>query len=160
MTGRAQLRPDDAKGDVDVRQRTWLSMLALWLAACDGGAANPDAGPPDAGGGTRAAVVGEVRYEGDADGSLLVGVFPWDEAHPSQPTGPPVDFVPVDAPGFPFPYEIGGIRPGSYFVGAVLDVGRDDPTIPGEEDLEAYTGRLELAPGDRIEVDLVLEDGG
>jgi len=142
----------------NVNERTWLLMVAAWLAGCDGGGAEPMMSEPDAGASMRASVVGEVTYDGAADGALLVGVFPWDEANPSQPMGPPSEFVPADDPSFPFGYELTRIRPGAYFVGAVLDVGRDSPTIPGEEDLEVYTDRIDLEAGQRITIDLSLAD--
>lgn len=139
--------------------RSWLMMLPLLLCACGDGGASVDAGGNDSDTGSmRATISGQVLYAGDADGSLLVGVFPWDEENPSMPMGPPSDFVPADEPSFPFDYELSGLRPGSYFVGAVLDVGRDDPTIPGEEDLEHYSGRIDLEAGDSTVVDLELMD--
>ncbi|MCB9596137.1 MAG: hypothetical protein H6719_25670 [Sandaracinaceae bacterium] len=137
----------------DVEHGRWLLMVAAWMAGCDGSAMmDPDAGAES----TRASIQGEVTYSGSADGSLLIGVFPWDEAHPSQPMGPPADFVPVDTPTWPQPFELRSIRPGAYFVGAVLDVGRDSPTIPGAEDLAVYGDRLELVAGDDLVIDLAL----
>jgi len=135
-------------------------MVAAWLglsaSACDG-ATNPgDAGGRDAGVSTRAAVRGAVSYEGGEDGSLLIGLWPFDSASPSMPVGPPADFVPVDVPAFPHTYEIDAIRPGTYFVGAVLDVGRDSPTLPGVEDVAVYGDRLDLMAGDDIAIDLTL----
>lgn len=128
-------------------------MVAAWTAGCDGAPVPMD----DAGAGTtRASIRGEVTYAGSADGSLLIGVFDWDDASPSQPMGPPRELVPVTTPTFPHPYELRAIRPGSYFVGAVLDIGRDNPTIPGPEDLEVYTPRIELAAGDELVIDLAL----
>lgn len=141
-----------------MNQRTWMLMVAAWLAGCDSNGSDPMPPEPDAGASMRATVVGEVTYDGAADGSLLVGVFDWDDANPSQPLGPPADFVPSDDPSFPFGYELTRIRPGSYFVGAVLDVGRDSPTIPGEEDLEIYTERIDLEAGQTITIDLALAD--
>lgn len=142
----------------NVNERTWLLMVAAWLAGCDGDGSSTMMPEPDAGASMRASVVGEVSYDGAADGSLLVGVFDWDEANPSQPMGPPSDFVPSDDPSFPFGYELTRIRPGSYFVGAVFDVGRDSPTIPGDEDLEIYTDRIDLEAGQTLTIDLVLAD--
>lgn len=144
--------------DMNVTKSSWLPLLILSLAACDGAMANGDAGRDGSSGSTRATVSGRVTYEGTEDGSILVGIFDWDEASPSMPMGPPLEFVPANDPTFPFEYELRGLRPGGYFVGAVLDVGRDNPTIPGEEDLEVYTGRIDLAPGDALTVDLELLD--
>ncbi len=137
-----------------------MRRAAMWmilLCGCgDGTSMAP--GADAATGSTRAVIRGEVRYDGSQDGSLLVGVFEWDEAHPSQPMGPPADFVPVTEPTFPMEWEIAGLRPGAYFAGAVLDVGRDNPTIPGEEDLERYSERIDVEAGDVVVVDLELRD--
>lgn len=135
--------------------RLWACMLTLWASACDGGAATSgDAGRDAAA--TRASVVGEVRYVGDADGSLLVGAWPWDPAAPSMPAGPPSELVVINEPTFPVQFELDRLRPGSYFVGAVLDVGRDDPTLPGDEDLQVYTGQVDLEAGEVHTLDLDL----
>lgn len=141
-------------------KRAWPALAALGsvalLVACDGAAPLADAGSDAPV--SRARVEGEVRYDGDADGSLLVGIFPWDDARPSMPSGPPLEFVAVAQPSFPVRYELARLRPGTYFVGAVLDVGRDSPTIPGPEDLAVYTGMITLSVGDAITVDLELRD--
>lgn len=131
----------------------WLLMVAAWMSGCDGAAMTPDDGGA---GSTRATITGQVTYEGGADGSLLVGIFDWDEAHPSMPMGPPIELAPFDAPTFPQPYALRSIRPGAYFVGAVLDIGRDSPTIPGPEDLEIYGERIELVAGEERVIDLAL----
>ncbi len=128
-------------------------MVAAWTSGCDGAMPAGDAGVS-----TRATVRGDVTYGGSADGSLLVGIFDWDEAHPSMPMGPPLEFVAVDAPSFPEPYELRAIRPGAYFVGAVLDVGRDSPTLPGPEDLQVYGDRFELVAGEERVIELALRD--
>ena len=132
--------------------RTWLFMVAAWTSGCEGGMMLED----DAGMSTRAMVQGSVTYDGAEDGSLLIGLWAWDDAMPSTPTGPPVDFLPIDTPSFPHVYELPSVRPGEYFLGAVLDVGRDSPTFPGEEDIVIYGSRLELTAGDEVAVDLVL----
>lgn len=141
------------RGEVPVKHARWLLMVTAWTAGCDGAAMVADDGGV---GSTRASITGEVTYAGSADGSLLVGIFDWDDAHPSMPMGPPLEFEPFDTPAFPQPYELRSIRPGAYFVGAVLDVGRDSPTIPGPEDVFVYGERIELVAGEAREIDLAL----
>ena len=141
------------ESEKNVKRRHWLLILALGLTACDGTTMMV---AEDSAVHARALVQGNVSYEGSADGSLLIGVWPWDELTPSMPMGPPADFVAIDAPAFPVHFEMPEVHPGPYFVGAVLDVGRDSPTVPGTEDAAVYGSQIELLAGDDVSVDLTL----
>lgn len=143
----------------NVSHRTWFLMVAAWLGGCDGGTmmSGEDSGvAEDAAMATTADVTGTVTYEGSVDGSLLVGLWPWDDANPSEPMGPPTDFAMESMPAFPQSYDLSRVRPGSYFIGAVIDVGRDSPTLPGPEDIRSYGDRLDIAAGDALTIDLSL----
>jgi hypothetical protein len=70
-----------------------------------------------------------VVYEGTATGTLNVVAiteFP--------PMGPPVAVASDMAPVFPYVATLGDLEAGEYIIFATLDVGGDNPTIPGPED--------------------------
>lgn len=70
-----------------------------------------------------------VVYEGTATGTLNVVAiteFP--------PMGPPVAVASEPAPVFPYMATLNDLEAGEYIIFATLDVGDDNPTIPGPED--------------------------
>lgn len=70
-----------------------------------------------------------VIYEGTATGTLnvvAVTEFP--------PMGPPVAVASDMAPVFPYVATLNDLEAGEYIIFATLDVGGDNPTIPGPED--------------------------
>lgn len=70
-----------------------------------------------------------VTYEGMATGTLSVVAlteFP--------PMGPPVAVASEMMPTFPYAATLNDLEVGEYIIFAVLDVGNDNPTIPGPED--------------------------
>lgn len=70
-----------------------------------------------------------VVYEGTATGTLNVVAiteFP--------PMGPPVAVASDMAPVFPYVATLGDLEAGEYIIFATLDVGGNNPTIPGPED--------------------------
>lgn len=82
---------------------------------------------------------GTVAYSGTETGSLAVGVY---TACP--PAGPPVNLNTrrIAEPTFPQAFELTSVDPGSYYIVAVLDVGSNNPTIPGPEDLQACSPQV------------------
>ena len=102
-------------------------------------------------------ISGTVTYPASvsAGDELHVGLF--DTATYDPASGPPLQSVVVPAGGFPFAYDFTDLEPDTYWVGAYLDLGGDDPTDAGPEDPEAQVGPLLLAPGEdmtNIEVPL------
>lgn len=70
-----------------------------------------------------------VAYEGELTGTLNVVAiteFP--------PMGPPVAVASEMAPVFPYVATLNDLEAGEYIIFATLDVGGDNPTIPGPED--------------------------
>lgn len=70
-----------------------------------------------------------VIYEGAATGTLNVVAiteFP--------PMGPPVAVASDDMPTFPYVATLNDLEAGEYIIFATLDVGGNNPTIPGPED--------------------------
>lgn len=140
----------------------WLGCFSL--CACGVSVAEDETAEPD--GGTQppvgAFISGTISYQGRADGSLLIGLWFWDlDLTPGPPAdGPPTgDFMlPIDNPRFPTRYVFDRLKSGDYFVGAVLDVGRNSPTLPRPEDVQAYSERITVEPGSEHRVDLVLLD--
>lgn len=96
-------------------------------------------------------IQGVVLYEGSLDGSLIVGAF---TSFPPQ--AGPVSFVSFPTPTFPAEYELTYVPAGDYYVIATLDVGRDDPTAPGDEDIMAASVLVSVsdAEGAVADVDL------
>ena len=78
-----------------------------------------------------------VNYEGEGTGTLnvvLLTSFP--------PMGPPLALESDMEPTFPWTGTIGEVEPGDYFVFATLDIGSDNPTIPGDEDAQALEAAM------------------
>ena len=75
-----------------------------------------------------------VDYAGTKTGTLSVAAvtsFP--------PMGPPVASQSNKTPTFPAKLELIGLDPGTYYVAAVLDIGSDNPQMPGPDDLVTVT---------------------
>ena len=72
--------------------------------------------------------------------------------------GPPVDFVEILNPSFPYDYSF-TVDSGTYWVGSYVDVGADDPTGAGPEDPDDQIGPLLLPPGGADGGDLTLTLG-
>lgn len=94
-----------------------------------------------------------VIYEGAAVGTLNVAVlteFP--------PMGPPSAIATDMEPTFPWMGSLTGLETGEYFVFAVLDVGGNNPTMPGPEDPQGMTMMPVMVDGEGpfpVEVTLV-----
>jgi hypothetical protein len=123
----------------------------------DSGSLAVDSGTPDVDSGrtsTRGTVMGTVTYEGSGVGRLTVGVWPT-----TPPMGPPAEFFAVDDATFPIDYELEGLAAGTYYIGATLDIGSDNPTIPGTNDPRLFpTDPIVIAGGDTHERDITLTD--
>lgn len=75
-----------------------------------------------------------VTYEGMETGLLnVVALTSW------PPAGPPVAAASEMDPAFPWSGTLNDLEAGEWYVAAVLDVGADNPTVPGPEDLVAVT---------------------
>ena len=70
-----------------------------------------------------------VIYEGELTGTLNVVAVP-----EFPPMGPPVAVASDMAPAFPYMATLDDLEVGEYIIFATLDVGGDNPTIPGPED--------------------------
>ncbi|MCB9601242.1 MAG: hypothetical protein H6721_15590 [Sandaracinus sp.] len=129
----------------------WLPLFALTLAlGCGGDGMNggSDAGADD---GT---FTGTVTYDGTGTGLLTVGVF-----DSTPPRGAPIRFFVVNEPTFPLEYTITGVLPGTYYLGAIFDVGGNNPTIPGSEDPVFFPPEAHVvSAGSTFDIDVTLTD--
>ncbi|MEM7155478.1 MAG: hypothetical protein AAF799_21690 [Myxococcota bacterium] len=95
-----------------------------------------------------------VNYEGAGTGTLnvvLLTSFP--------PAGPPVAINAEMDATFPWTGTLSEIDPGDYFVFATLDIGNDNPTIPGDEDAQAMEAAMvTVVGGEMVTADLTLVD--
>ncbi|MCC6215239.1 MAG: hypothetical protein IT376_10240 [Polyangiaceae bacterium] len=123
--------------------------------SASGGASGASGGGGAAGSGAvpGGAVHGTVAYAGAETGALVVGVY---TACP--PAGPPVNLnmKRYDTPAFPQAYELTNVDPGSYYIVAVLDVGSNNPTMPGPEDLQACSGQVTVSASAGATADITL----
>lgn len=105
-------------------------------------------------GGEAAQIEVTVNYDGAQTGNLTIAAFSmW------PPAGPPSAFEgPTAMPTFPATAGLSGLAAGDYTVVAILDIGGDNPTTPGEEDLQATSEITIEDGGDPIVVDLTLMD--
>lgn len=74
------------------------------------------------------------------------------------PMGAPMYIVSQPMPTFPFTGTLKGLKPGSYYVVAMLDIDPPNPAIPGKEDLLINSEPIEIKSGDNQSVTLTLED--
>ena len=111
------------------------------------------------GSGGAAVVLGDVEvtvnYAGVQTGTLSVAaitMFP--------PMGPPVAFQTIKVPTFPAKLTLIGLEaPKDYYLVAVLDIGNNNPTNPGPEDLVAITmPAVKVNAGAANKLDLTLKD--
>ena len=91
-------------------------------------------------------ISGSIFYSGPlAPGDVLhIGLFETEDYSPAD--GPPAGFADVLNPAFPYNYSF-EVSSGTYWVGAYVDVGGDDPSTAGPEDPESQSGPVLLAPG-------------
>lgn len=96
-----------------------------------------------------------VVYEGAQTGTLTVAAF---TSFP--PAGPPEAFQVYDMPVFPQMGKLVELDPGTdYYVLAVLDVGSNNPQMPGPED--PYTATMppvQVTAGTETPIELTLTD--
>jgi hypothetical protein len=76
----------------------------------------------------------KVEYAGVNTGTLSIAAF-----KQFPPMGPPLAFVQDKMPMFPVTKKLIGLEPGDYFITAILDIGNNNPQMPGPEDLQALT---------------------
>lgn len=74
------------------------------------------------------------------------------------PMGAPMYVVSQPMPTFPFTGTLKGLKPGSYYVVAMLDIDPPNPEIPGKEDLLINSEPIEIKGGDNQSVTLTLKD--
>ncbi|UJR81955.1 hypothetical protein [Sandaracinus amylolyticus] len=134
--------------------RTMLA-LAIALSACDERATTTIDGGDDARPtSTRGTITGTILYAGSGAGRLTVGVWPQ-----TPPAGPPSEIFVRDDPTFPIDYELTGLGVGTYYLGVVLDLGSNHPTIPGAEDPRIFpSDPIVIEGGDAHDVDVTLID--
>lgn len=126
---------------------TFVSMIAIASAAACGGGDDTTPG---------VSITGTVTYAGSQDGSLTVGLF---ELCP--PVAPPFKMImtKIENPVFPQPYEIKGITDsGDFYVAATYDIGKNNPTMPGQEDLIDCSTKFTLTAEQGAVADVVLQD--
>lgn len=75
-----------------------------------------------------------VEYAGMNTGSLSIAAF-----KQFPPMGPPLAFVVEPMPMFPVKKTLMGLEAGDYYITAILDIGNNNPQMPGPEDLQALT---------------------
>jgi hypothetical protein len=125
-----------------------------------GGEGGAGGGSGGAGGGM--AMLGDievtVNYMGmvmvtDMD-SLNVAAF-----EVGKPMGIPPAFFTQKNPMFPAKGTLAGLEPGSYTIFAVLDIGSNNPSMPGPEDLVATSSMpVEVKGGDAPAADVTIMD--
>ena len=100
-------------------------------------------------------VQGTVDYAGSQMGTLIVGLY-----DTCPPMGPPAQLKvqSIDMPVFPQAFSLENIKAGSYYIAAVLDIGNDNPTQPGPEDLLACSAQVEITDAAGAETTITLED--
>ena len=138
---------------------TLAAVLAapLIFSACVSGADRTADVPPTT-------IRGTIHYDGPAVGRgrpLAIAVY-----GSLPPTGPPVRTALLQTYEFPQPFQFDGLPPGTYFVGASIDVDRADRRYAGmlnpELDPFGYVGDgAPITLGDRWGVgglDITLED--
>ncbi len=110
-------------------------VMPFLLTACAMGS-DSQVGPP------QSVVSGTIHYEGPAAGRgrpLSIAVY-----GSLPPTGPPLRAVLVEDYEFPYRFTFDGLRPGTYYVGALIDVDRADRRYAGmlnpERDPFGYAG--------------------
>ena len=121
-----------------------IAILIVVLASLCSCAAQVDSGPPPPG-----SISGSIAYDGPAAGGgrpLAIAVY-----RTFPPSGPPVAWTLVETYAFPFRYSFDGLPPGTYFVGAAVDVDPADTRYVGmlnaERDPHGYAlegGRIEV----------------
>ncbi|AKF05426.1 hypothetical protein [Sandaracinus amylolyticus] len=133
--------------------RTMLALVFV-LSACDERATTTaDAGDDARASSTRGTIAGTITYDGSGAGRLTVGVWPQ-----TPPAGPPSEIFVRDDPTFPIDYELRGLAAGTYYLGVVLDIGANHPTIPGAEDPRSFPTDGIVVEGDTHDVDVELVD--
>lgn len=124
-----------------------------------GGASSSSASSSASGTGGAAVMLGNVdvtvNYAGVQTGTLSVAAitsFP--------PMGPPVAFQSIKMPMFSQKVTLIGLEaPKDYYIVAVLDIGNNNPTNPGPEDLVAITMPAVKVVADKATaVELTLKD--
>lgn len=98
---------------------------------------------------------GTVSYAGSQQGSLSVGLYTQ-----CPPAGPPVDLKiqKFAAPAFPQAYELTGVKAGSYYTIAVLDIGSNNPMMPGDEDLMNCSEQVSVSDAEGAAADITVLD--
>jgi hypothetical protein len=94
--------------------------------------------------GTISGTISYAAGAGPAD-VLHIGVFDTADYDPGD--GPPIAVLEITVPTMPEAFSFAGIGSGTYWVGAYLDIGGDDPTGAGPEDPDGQVGPLLLPPG-------------
>ena len=98
-----------------------MASTALWWAC-----ASPD---NEVGAAARETISGTIYYDGNAVApgrSLAIAVY---ASFP--PSGPPLATQLIERYELPFHYRFTGLRPGRYYVGALIDVDRMDTRYAG-----------------------------
>lgn len=109
-------------------------------------------------------ISGTISYEGSASGAgrpLGIAVY---KTYP--PSGPPVAYRLVDEYQFPYRYVFDGLSPGTYYVGALIDVDPADTRYVGmlnaKRDPHGYAGNGQQVKIEDFQgtssVDIVLQD--
>jgi hypothetical protein len=132
----------------------WVAMgVGLSVAACGPTKSSP--------GGT---IAGTISYEGPAAGGgrpLGIAVY---KTYP--PSGLPITYQLLDNYQFPYRYVFNGLSPGSYYVGALIDVDPADTRYVGmlnpKRDPHGYVGKGQPVRVDDLQgasgADIALED--
>jgi len=100
-------------------------------------------------------VTGDITYSGPLNPGDVLHVALFNSADYTPADGPPAGFAEVLNPAFPYTYSF-TVSSGTYWVGAYLDVGGDDPSSAGPEDPENQVGPVLLAPGGAEAADVAI----
>lgn len=135
-----------------------LALFSLLMLGCgddDSSEIGGDNGSSGMGGVPGSTIRGSVTYTGTLSGGLNVGVY-----LSCPPAGPPVggnnELVPQ--PNFPRGFEFTGVQPGSYSAVAILDVGNNNPTFPGQEDILSCSSTVEVSDAEGAVADIDLDN--
>ncbi len=71
-------------------------------------------------------------------------------------SGAPVAYLRINEPLYPQRFEIHDVQPGLYELMVVIDVGANNPTIPGSEDVQVEAGQIQISDDNGVWVDVVV----
>lgn len=95
-----------------------------------------------------------VHYDGTQEGTAIAGVFT-----ECPPEAGPMAFAVDESPEFPQTLTIFNVLAGEHFINVILDIGHDNPMMPGDEDLQSCGDHsVIISDEEGATIDVVLHD--